>query len=177
MGDTESGRGEARDAGDFSRWLSEIREALRGDRTAQVPCGSCTACCTSFQFVHVGPDETDTLAHIPRELLFPAPGKGPGHVVLGYDQRGHCPMLIDGRCSIYDHRPQTCRSYDCRVFAAAGVEADQPAIARRAREWKFDYPEPGDRALHEAVRSRARRYPPDARALENAVRAVDGADL
>jgi hypothetical protein len=82
------------DAGDFSSWLVEIQAALRAERAAEVPCGGCTACCTSSQFVHVGPDETDTLAHIPAELLFPAPRMPEGHVLLGYDERGHCPMLI-----------------------------------------------------------------------------------
>ena len=62
-----------------------------------MPCGTCTACCTSSQFVHIGPDEVDTLAHIPAELLFPAPRMPKGHVLLGYDERGHCPMLIDER--------------------------------------------------------------------------------
>ena len=40
------------------------------------PCRAvtCTACCTSSQFVHIEPDETDTLAHIPAALRFPAPG-------------------------------------------------------------------------------------------------------
>ncbi|MBV9660592.1 MAG: YkgJ family cysteine cluster protein [Acidimicrobiales bacterium] len=176
MSEEDGTQGEIRDAGDFSAWLSEMRAALRGDRTAQVPCGSCTACCTSFQFVHVGPDETDTLAHIPSDLLVPAPGKPRGHVVLGYDKSGHCPMLIDGRCSIYDHRPQTCRSYDCRVFAAAGVVADQPAIAERVQQWRFTYREPGDRFLHEAVRFLVQRYGPDAGPIEKAVRAVEGVD-
>ena len=31
-------------------------------------------------------------------------------------------MLIDNQCSIYEHRPRTCRTYDCRVFAAAGLD-------------------------------------------------------
>ncbi|MDE3206947.1 MAG: YkgJ family cysteine cluster protein [Acidobacteriota bacterium] len=164
------------DAGDFSEWLTDIRAALRGERSAQVPCGSCTACCTSSQFVGVDPDETDTLAHIPPELLFPAPGKPRGHFVLPYDERGHCPMLVGGQCSIYDHRPRTCRSYDCRVFAAAGVEVDKPAIARQALRWKFTYPEPGDLALHDAVRSLAQECPSNAGPVEKALRAVEGAD-
>ncbi len=40
-------------------------------------------------------------------------------------------------CSIYSDRPRTCRHYDCRVFAAAGVEPHQPSIAPRVREWQF----------------------------------------
>src|SRR5438552_2615582 len=109
-----------------------MQSALRGDADSDVPCAGCTACCTSSQFVHIGPDETDALAHIPAELLFPAPQRPPGHVVLGYDERGHCPMLVDGRCSIYEHRPQTCRIYDCRVFTAAGIELAEPSKAEIA---------------------------------------------
>jgi Fe-S-cluster containining protein len=145
-------------AGDFGVWLSDMRAVLRGEGDADVPCGQCTACCTASQFIHVGPDETDTLAHIPAELLFPAPGLPRGHVLMGYDERGHCPMLVDGRCSIYAHRPRTCRTYDCRVFAATGIEpdaggdADKSGIAGRAREWFFGFPSATDRASFDAVR-------------------------
>jgi Fe-S-cluster containining protein len=71
-----------------------------------------------------------------------APGLPKGHLVMGYDGQGRCPMLIDGECSIYEHRPQTCRDYDCRIFAAAGIapgERTQPEIARRVNEWAFSY--------------------------------------
>ena len=141
-------------AGDFSSWLAGMQEALKGDRASDVPCDGCTACCTSSQFVHVGPEETDTLAHVPPELLFPAPGLPPGHRVLGYDERGHCPMLVDDRCSIYEHRPRTCRTYDCRIFPAVGVEPDAKVrISQRARRWRFAYAGEADRARHEAVRA------------------------
>jgi Fe-S-cluster containining protein len=158
MGDGE--RGEVHDlpAGDFSPWLAGMKRALRGDADSDVPCGGCTACCTSSQFVHIGPDEADALAQIPDELLFPAPGMPAGHVLLGYDERGHCPMLIDGACSIYAHRPRTCRTYDCRVFPAAGVEVDDGKIdiARRVSRWTFSHPADIDRTEHDAVRAAAR---------------------
>jgi len=66
-------------------------------------------------------------------------------------------MLEDGRCSIYEHRPRTCRVYDCRVFPAAGVEpaAHQPAVAGRAARWTFSYGSPGAREAHHAVRAAA----------------------
>ncbi len=143
-------------AGSFSSWVVDMQTAIRGRGGSDVPCDGCTACCTSSQFVHIGPDETDVLAHIPAELLFPAPGRPRGHRLMGYDERGHCPMLVDDRCSIYEHRPVTCRTYDCRIFPAAGIEleADDPdkaAIAARARRWRFDHPSPTDRVEHEAV--------------------------
>lgn len=142
-------------AGSFSAWLDEAGRAIAGTSDADVPCDTCTACCTSSQFVHIGPDETDTLARIPKALLFPAPLLPRGHVLLGYDGRGHCPMLVDGGCSIYEHRPRTCRSYDCRVFPAAGLTLDDDeskgGIAERARRWEFGYPTDADRVEQEAV--------------------------
>jgi uncharacterized protein len=145
-------------AGEFSTWLQRMQSALRGGSGTEVPCDGCTACCTSSQFVPIGPDETETLARIPSELLFPAPRLPAGHVIVGYDEQGHCPMLIAGRCSIYEHRPRTCRTYDCRVFAAAGIEiedGEKALIARRVRRWRFDFPTELDRNERDAVRAAA----------------------
>jgi Fe-S-cluster containining protein len=144
--------------GRLTDWLADMQRALRGEADADVPCDGCTACCTSSQFVHIGPEETEALAHIPAALQFPAPGLPEGHVVLGYDERGHCPMLVDGACSIYEHRPRTCRTYDCRVFAATGVpldEATKAAIAERVRRWRFDLTTPPDQRIHDDLRAAA----------------------
>lgn len=152
-------------AGDVSAWYAEMSAALAGAGESDVPCGSCTACCRSSQFVHIGPDERATLAVIPQELLFPAPRLPRGHVLLGYDERGHCPMLIDGGCSIYDNRPRACRVYDCRVFAATGVAPlDKPAVAERVRQWRFSFDHPDSRPIFEALQAAAaalRTLPPD----------------
>jgi Fe-S-cluster containining protein len=141
------------DAGGFSAWLVEVDGALRGTGEADVACGGCTACCASSQFVHIAPDERDALAHIPAELLFPAPRLPIGHVLLGYDADGRCPMLTDAGCSIYEHRPRTCRTYDCRIFPATGLlpGSDKPLIEQRARRWRFSHPTELDRAEHDAV--------------------------
>ncbi|MDQ1509561.1 MAG: uncharacterized protein QOG50_1405 [Actinomycetota bacterium] len=144
-------------AGDFSAWMVEIQAAIRDEGDSDVPCDGCTACCRSSQFVHIGPDEIDALARIPAALLFPAPGRPHGHVVLGYDERGHCPMLVDDACSIYEDRPKACRTYDCRVFAAAGLDAgaDKVEITRRARRWEFSISDEGARIERDAVRAAA----------------------
>lgn len=145
-------------AGDFATWRTDVLAALRGDGESDVPCGTCTACCTSSQFVHVGPDDVGARAHIPASLLFPAPGRPPGHSLLGFDERGHCPMLVDGGCSIYDHRPRTCRTYDCRVLTAAGVELGEPekaAIDERARRWRFTLATADDTVGIEAIQAAA----------------------
>ncbi len=158
MAGADTSGGSAVPAGDFSAWLAEMQSALRGEQGSDVPCDGCTACCTSSQFIHIGPDEFETLAHIPVELRFPAPGRPSGHVVLGYDEHGCCPMLIDNQCSIYDHRPSTCRTYDCRIFPAAGLrldDADKILIAQRADRWRFSHPTQADRDEHAAVRAAA----------------------
>lgn len=145
-------------AGDFTAWLTSMRAALHGEGDAVVPCGQCTACCTASQFVHVGPEERDALAHIPAALLFPAPGLPSGHMVLGYDEHGACPMLVESQCSIYEHRPRACRVYDCRAFTAAGVEPDGVRtndIAARVRRWRFEYPSALDRTLRDALHAAA----------------------
>jgi Fe-S-cluster containining protein len=145
-------------AGAFAGWLRDARRVRRLEVAgADVPCGSCTACCTASLFVHVAPDETATLSRIPSKLLFPAPGL-PGHMLMGHDERGHCPMLVEGRCSIYEDRPRTCRDFDCRVFAATGISPNvtgaQRGVVERARAWRFETPTSDDRkkraAVHEA---------------------------
>ena len=83
-------------AGEFSSWLDRSSMAQREHLGSEVPCDGCTACCTSSHFVHIGPDETETLARVSSELLFPAPGRPEGNVLLGYDENGHCPMLDAG---------------------------------------------------------------------------------
>jgi hypothetical protein len=64
-------------------------------------------------------------------------------------------MLREGLCSIYAHRPQTCRTYDCRVYAAAGLDPGKPAIAARVRRWRFEYADEQARLAHDAVRAAA----------------------
>ncbi len=142
--------------GGFSSWLRMTRSAQADGGAAHVPCGECRACCSSSYFVHIAPHETQTLARIPAELLFPAPDLPKGTVVMGYDEHGRCPMLRDQGCSIYEHRPLTCRSYDCRVYAAAKIAADRAAITEQARRWRFSHPASDDRDRHAAVAAAAR---------------------
>lgn len=85
-GETDIG-GRDLPAGEAGTWLERTRAALRHEADAEVP----------------------------GELLFAAPGLPAGHGVLPFDARGRCPLLDEGgRCTIYDHRPLTCRTYDCR---------------------------------------------------------------
>lgn len=145
-------------AGDFSSWLRHTRNALLIETGTDVDCGECIACCRSSQFIHIRPEETRTLDRIRKDILVSAPRLPKGHVLLGYDKNGFCPMMVNGKCSIYEHRPLTCRNYDCRVFTAAGITAgddDKARITHRVACWKFSYPTERDRDEHLAVQAAA----------------------
>ena len=113
------------------------------------------------------------------DVVFPAPRLPVGHVLMGYDESGHCPMLIDGACSIYEHRPRTCRTYDCRVFAASGLMLDDPtksAINDQVRRCQFQLADNIDRAELEAVRSAAlllRALEPGSNTTEQSLAAIE----
>ena len=67
-------------------------------------------------------------------------------------------MFKNNGCSIYAHRPQTCRNYDCRIFPATGLTLgeEKPRISRQADRWRFDLSAPGEDDLIRAVRSTAK---------------------
>lgn len=145
-------------AGQFSLWLKQTLEAQIQSVGVEVPCGDCTACCTSSYFIHISPEEKQTLASIPKMFQFPAPNLPKGHVLLGYDEQGHCPMLKDNKCSIYERRPLTCRQYDCRVLAAAGFTTNHDKaklVDQQIRRWKFSFPQELDHEAFSAVQAAA----------------------
>ncbi len=135
----------------FAVWLSSAVAALEDDEPSEVPCGECNACCRTHHYIHVRPEEKRARARLPRESLHPAPGLPPGYLVIGPDDAGCCPLLAEGRCTVYEDRPLACRTYDCRVYAATGVAPDRADIAAQVRRWKFGYPTPEDRARQAAV--------------------------
>jgi Fe-S-cluster containining protein len=137
-------------------WLRSAVATLEDDAPADVPCGACNACCRTYHQIHLRPGEKRARKRLPREYLSVAPGLPPGYLLLGYTETGACPVLIGGRCTIYEDRPLVCRTYDCRMYAATGVEPDRGEIAAQVRRWRFSYPGEEDRELHEAVLAAAR---------------------
>jgi len=129
-------------AGPFSAWLAQTLAFLQGGEPVDVPCGSCTACCTSGFYIAVSRQETATLKMIPDEFLFEIPGSGDA-VYIGCDDRGHCLLLNEGRCSIYQDRPIACRTFDCRIYTATGIRPEKDNISPiscRIGSWMFEYP-------------------------------------
>jgi uncharacterized protein len=142
-------------AGNFSDWLHAMRDALGSRGGMDVACGECRGCCVSAMYVKVRPHETDALAAIGEAQL--EPGMHEGNRLLGHREDGTCRMLQQGDCSIYAHRPETCRAYDCRVFAAAGMSAGpgKPVINARVARWRFQYPTTRDQDEQRAVTAAA----------------------
>lgn len=141
-------------AGEFSEWLQAVQPAVSNDLESDVPCGECNACCRASYFIHVTPQDVDAIAAIPAELLFTAPGAPAGFQLMGFNEQGQCPMLIEGRCSIYADRPSACRTYDCRVFAAADIEAggaEKTDVNARVLRWQFSYADTQAQLAHAAV--------------------------
>lgn len=133
-----------------------MRRALSGREGMDVACGDCVGCCTSSYYIKVRARDRDALSAIPARHLQPDPAAA-GGMLMGFDASGHCPMFGTGGCSIYRSRPETCRTYDCRVFAAAGMTAGEqrPAINARVARWRFEYPTAGDEREQRAVRAAA----------------------
>lgn len=144
-------------AGPFSAWLRAMRRSLLGNEGMDVPCGDCVGCCVSGYSVQLRPEDHKAAARIPSTFIVSAPGFTKGHLTVRPLSNGLCPMLDDGKCSIYSVRPQTCLDYDCRIFAAAGIDAGEGKVVinKRVHEWRFSYPERTDELEHAAVRAAA----------------------
>lgn len=143
-----------KDAGEFSDWLNSFIKTMKGESLGDVPCGDCVGCCTSSKFILVRPSDTEAKSSIPKELLFSAPGFPNGFQLMGYDEKGHCPMFKNGKCSIYESRPETCRQYDCRVLAATGaaVEDESAVIVERVNSWEFSFRDSNSLGMAKAIK-------------------------
>jgi hypothetical protein len=95
-------------------------------------------------------------AEVPEQYLLGTVASGE-RWMMGFREDGRCPFMNERHCDIYADRPQTCRDYDCRIYAAAGLVPDgnRAMIERRVREWEFSFGSNTERADAEAVRSAA----------------------
>jgi uncharacterized protein len=144
------------DAGPFDQWLTVMRAVLRGARDAEVPCGDCVGCCVSAYPIPLRPADRVALDMVPAQHLRLS-ADGSKLARMGFRDDGSCPMLCAGKCSIYSDRPQTCRDYDCRIYAAAGLlpDGDRPVIKQRVLAWRFKVGTDKDRIAADAVQRAA----------------------
>lgn len=144
------------DAGDFSLWLEQITSAFRHQTESDVPCGECVGCCSSSQFITLSEGEYASLEDRHSRFLTTNPFNG--LKMIAFTKKGLCPFLVEAKCTIYTQRPTTCRCYDCRIFAAAGISAgDQnySLINDRAKRWEFKYSSAAAKEKHEAIKNAA----------------------
>lgn len=149
---------ESIDAGPFGAWLAQALRVLRGEAEADVPCGSCTGCCTSAYYVRIRPRDRAAVAGISPAYFVRSEGMPRDEALMGWRHDGTCPALETGRCTIYAQRPMTCRDYDCRVFVPAGLEAGderKAVINARVRAWRFTFEADAERDAFDAIRRAA----------------------
>jgi Fe-S-cluster containining protein len=148
-----------------------MRAVLKGEQVADVPCDGCVGCCISSYAIALRPADKSALAAVPaRYLDLPVDG---GLAHMRYRADGTCPMLEANRCTIYADRPQTCRDYDCRIYAATDLlpDGERPVIRDRVLEWCFGFATEQDSAQYAALRRAARFIREHAALLPPAARA------
>jgi hypothetical protein len=110
----------------FAKWAKHRRKAFEltmraltsGASTvpegadAKVPCDGCTACCRSGLDIELQKLETgEGLDTFEKD----------GIRWLRRNSDGSCIHFVEGRCAVYSRRPISCRTYDCRDRAVAGL--------------------------------------------------------
>jgi hypothetical protein len=160
------------DAGIFGEWLREMRAVLRGERDANVPCGDCIGCCVSSYPILLRLKDRLAREQVPEARLI-GPARPGERWLMGYRDDGSCPFLEERRCSIYSDRPQTCRDYDCRIYAAAGLlpDGNRPVIADRVGAWEFGHSSEQDGHEADAVKRAAQFIRAHAELFPRAMRA------
>lgn len=93
---------------------------------AVVPCGSCHRCCTKRSVVIPLEEYGDTYDYqtVPFPLM-------PELNMLAMNDDGSCVYLIQGKCSIYEHRPYMCKIYDCREQFSNFTKREREELVRR----------------------------------------------
>jgi Fe-S-cluster containining protein len=102
-----------------------VPDGERSERERSDLCLSCGLCCQGIlhDLVPLAEDELERAARL-RLPLVDSP--------LRLAFRLPCPRLEARRCTVYDERPGTCRSYACAVLRAyASGEIDEPTALSR----------------------------------------------
>jgi Fe-S-cluster containining protein len=99
----------------------------RPDQT-EVPCNGCTECCRSGQGLFLHPELGDDVESYQTNALLDAAGNK--IFVLSTTPDGACVYLGATGCTIYDHRPVLCRSFDCRKHYLMLPRQDRDNLVR-----------------------------------------------
>jgi hypothetical protein len=125
----------ARAAGDPLEWRSQhqantVAVLLDKPPPHAVPCGDCTQCCYHAGVdVHPEMEPPERLAHLEVEFR-------EGGWFLRKRADGACVHLGPKGCTVYAHRPNACRLYDCRLHALVCV-LDSYSGDHKQPAWMF----------------------------------------
>lgn len=122
-----------RPTGSVTSWLRRYRKAMLSGAGTNVPCGECTACCRSNEYIVLQADEVERFDGV---VINPD-----GEPSIQTLPDGRCPYLDEEKgCTIYDERPQNCRNFDCRTMLfCRTLPGDRPLIAEAIRQWEPAY--------------------------------------
>jgi hypothetical protein len=110
----------ARIGGDPIRVLTAWQNAIAAERAGtrlqlDVPCRGCTQCC-----YHAGVD-VDPAKETAIDLMHMDLVPRDGVLMLRKREDGACVHLGPDGCTIHEHRPSACRTYDCRAFSLVNM--------------------------------------------------------
>lgn len=104
--------------------------------TAIVDCGSCSACCRRELVALIDGDDPRDFPEalkIPKEAVSPLLPTFLGYLIP-HGSDGACIYLKDGRCSVYEKRPQMCRAFSCIGWVERILATTTRNERRRDRE-------------------------------------------
>jgi len=135
-----------------SQLLATLGPVADRKANAEVPCGTCTACCWYSRTDVRLEEET------PEDIAFLKLERDEQGYYLAHREDGACIHLGEnGGCSIHGHRPLVCRAYDCRVLGLAGL-APVSTAGHVAPVWEFPLETPLDKAIIIAARQAGKPY-------------------
>lgn len=121
---------------DFLPWLSSVLQVIyrleNGDTKAavKVPCGTCTLCCQNNRTVLTEEEAQNPIYKAEWHGLDAS--KEGVNWFIPKDKDGRCIHLGEG-CNIFEDRPATCRTFDCRKRIVAGMR--DPHTLEMAKQW------------------------------------------
>lgn len=114
----------------YSARTLDLVAPLANGEVANVPCGSCTACCRN-EFKLLIPEAGDDVSAYQVEWVdIPKLGK---RAMLANKPNGECVYLTESGCSIHDRAPRICRAFDCRRFFKLHTRAERREMVAKGQ--------------------------------------------
>ncbi|HVY93394.1 MAG TPA: YkgJ family cysteine cluster protein [Bryobacteraceae bacterium] len=101
---------------------------MSSERHTEVPCNGCIECCRSGQGLFLHPEQGDDVASYRTRTMTGSAGESV--FVLETTAAGACVYLGERGCTIYEHRPLLCRTFDCRKHYLILPRQDRDNLVR-----------------------------------------------